>query len=157
MFLLCGGLLDDWSVKGVLRLVFMQLTSLGSTGPNTSSQHNQSDHTASIMPMILLLSRCDSCSYCLRNCVMACQPQLFLCKRFSTLKQALVSCFILHENDVKYPLRAIRERNTYSTTVSYKIAQGNSTASCKRLISWFLLDKVTELGHKIVPVRPPKF
>ncbi|GFT02992.1 hypothetical protein TNCV_3422761 [Trichonephila clavipes] len=44
-----------------------------------------------------------------------------------------------------------------STTVSNKITQGNSTASCKRLISWFLLDKVTELGHKIVPVRPPKF
>ncbi|GFW83082.1 hypothetical protein TNCV_3236301 [Trichonephila clavipes] len=30
-------------------------------------------------------------------------------------------------------------------------------ASCKRLISWFLLYKRTELGRKIVPVRPPKF
>ncbi|GFT63218.1 hypothetical protein TNCV_4747141 [Trichonephila clavipes] len=27
---------------------------------------------------------------------MAYLPQLFLCKRFSTLKQALVTCFILH-------------------------------------------------------------
>ncbi|GFV98682.1 hypothetical protein TNCV_1453681 [Trichonephila clavipes] len=27
---------------------------------------------------------------------MACPPQLCLCKRFSTLKQALVTCFILH-------------------------------------------------------------
>ncbi|GFU43088.1 hypothetical protein TNCV_109131 [Trichonephila clavipes] len=46
------------------------MTSLRSTGPNTSSQHNQSglsDHPASIMPMILLLSNCDSCSYCLRK------------------------------------------------------------------------------------------
>ncbi|GFT53655.1 retrovirus-related Pol polyprotein from transposon 17.6 [Trichonephila clavipes] len=41
--------------------------------------------------------------------------------------------------------------------ISYKIAQYNLTASWKRLISWFLLDKGTELGHKIVPVRPPKF
>ncbi|GFX25717.1 hypothetical protein TNCV_4337011 [Trichonephila clavipes] len=44
-----------------------------------------------------------------------------------------------------------------STTLSKKIAQGNLTASCKRLISWFLLYKGTELGRKIVPVRPPKF
>ncbi|GFS79702.1 uncharacterized protein TNCV_4241511 [Trichonephila clavipes] len=41
-FFRCGGLLDDWSVKGVLSLVFMQMTFLGSTGPNISSQHNQS-------------------------------------------------------------------------------------------------------------------
>ncbi|GFV19569.1 hypothetical protein TNCV_477951 [Trichonephila clavipes] len=41
-FLRCGGLLDDWSVEGVLDLVFMARTSLGSTGPNTSSKHNQS-------------------------------------------------------------------------------------------------------------------
>ncbi|GFT50312.1 uncharacterized protein TNCV_1024361 [Trichonephila clavipes] len=44
-----------------------------------------------------------------------------------------------------------------STTLSKKIAQENSTASCKRLIAWFLLYKGTELGRKIVPVRPPKF
>ncbi|GFV25371.1 hypothetical protein TNCV_1146421 [Trichonephila clavipes] len=44
-----------------------------------------------------------------------------------------------------------------STTLSKKIAQGNLTASCKRLISWFLLYKGTEMGRKIVPVRPPKF
>ncbi|GFU50494.1 hypothetical protein TNCV_954861 [Trichonephila clavipes] len=43
------------------------------------------------------------------------------------------------------------------STLSKKIAQGNLTASCKRLISWFLLFKGTELGCKIVPVRPPKF
>ncbi|GFW33865.1 HTH_Tnp_Tc3_2 domain-containing protein [Trichonephila clavipes] len=43
------------------------------------------------------------------------------------------------------------------STISKKIAQVNLTASCKRLISWFLLFKATELGRKIVPVRPPKF
>ncbi|GFX34472.1 hypothetical protein TNCV_3657101 [Trichonephila clavipes] len=37
----CGGLLDDWSVDGVLSLVFMLMTSLVSTGANTFSQHNQ--------------------------------------------------------------------------------------------------------------------
>ncbi|PRD24253.1 UNVERIFIED_CONTAM: hypothetical protein NCL1_44305 [Trichonephila clavipes] len=36
-FLRCSGFLDDWSVEGVLSLVFL------STSPNTSSQHNQSD------------------------------------------------------------------------------------------------------------------
>ncbi|GFX63256.1 uncharacterized protein TNCV_3895811 [Trichonephila clavipes] len=41
-FLRCGGLLDDWSVEGVLSLVFVKMPSLGSTDPNTSSQHNQS-------------------------------------------------------------------------------------------------------------------
>ncbi|GFT21710.1 e3 ubiquitin-protein ligase RNF13 [Trichonephila clavipes] len=41
-FLRCSGLLDDWSVKGILSLVFVQIASLGSTDPNTSSQHNQS-------------------------------------------------------------------------------------------------------------------
>ncbi|GFX18156.1 hypothetical protein TNCV_1578351 [Trichonephila clavipes] len=44
-----------------------------------------------------------------------------------------------------------------STTLSKKIAQSNLTASCKRLISWFLLYKGIELGRKIVPLRPPKF
>ncbi|GFV68622.1 uncharacterized protein TNCV_2274851 [Trichonephila clavipes] len=58
-FLRCGGLLDDWSVEGVLSLVFVEMRSLGST----SSQYNQSglieellikaDLPASIMPMIL--------------------------------------------------------------------------------------------------------
>ncbi|GFX57337.1 e3 ubiquitin-protein ligase RNF13 [Trichonephila clavipes] len=42
-FLRCDGLLDDWSVEGVLILVFVLMTSLESTGPNTSSKHNQSD------------------------------------------------------------------------------------------------------------------
>ncbi|GFY13476.1 hypothetical protein TNCV_1803471 [Trichonephila clavipes] len=61
----------------------------------------------------------------------------------------------------------IGERNTVSfskridqeriSTLSKKIAQGNLTASCKRLISWFLLFKATELDRKIFPVRHPKF
>ncbi|GFW48071.1 uncharacterized protein TNCV_2402581 [Trichonephila clavipes] len=41
-FLRCGGMLDGWSVEGVLSVVFVQTTSLRSTGPSTSSQHNQS-------------------------------------------------------------------------------------------------------------------
>ncbi|GFS95527.1 hypothetical protein TNCV_814741 [Trichonephila clavipes] len=54
--------------------------------------------------------------------------------------------------------KTITEKETpYFTTLSKKIAQGNITASCKRLISWFLLFKGTELGRKIVPVGPPKF
>ncbi|GFX49483.1 uncharacterized protein TNCV_4901251 [Trichonephila clavipes] len=64
----------------------------------------------------------------------------------------------LERHCIIYNSKGKKEKETpNSTTVSFKIAQGNSTASCKRLISWFLLDKVTELGHKIVPVRPPKF
>ncbi|GFU19746.1 uncharacterized protein TNCV_3960921 [Trichonephila clavipes] len=42
-FLQCGGLLNDWSVEGVLSLVVVEMTSLGSTVPNTSSQHSQRD------------------------------------------------------------------------------------------------------------------
>ncbi|GFX72475.1 e3 ubiquitin-protein ligase RNF13 [Trichonephila clavipes] len=41
-FLRCGDLLDYWSVEGVMILFFVSMTSLRSTGPNTSSQHNQS-------------------------------------------------------------------------------------------------------------------
>ncbi|PRD29106.1 UNVERIFIED_CONTAM: hypothetical protein NCL1_30387 [Trichonephila clavipes] len=41
-FLRCGDLLDDWSVEGVLKLVFVLMTSLGSICANTSSQYNQS-------------------------------------------------------------------------------------------------------------------
>ncbi|GFU57048.1 hypothetical protein TNCV_1779151 [Trichonephila clavipes] len=41
-FLPCGGLLKDWSVEGDLSLVFVYMTSLGFTAPNTSSQHNHS-------------------------------------------------------------------------------------------------------------------
>ncbi|GFW79376.1 hypothetical protein TNCV_2477831 [Trichonephila clavipes] len=41
-FLRCGGLLNYWSVEDVLSLVFLYMTSLGSTGPSTSSQHYQS-------------------------------------------------------------------------------------------------------------------
>ncbi|GFW55973.1 uncharacterized protein TNCV_373791 [Trichonephila clavipes] len=53
----------------------------------------------------------------------------------------------------------IRERNTefHYAFKEGKDAQGNLTASCKRLMSWFLLYKETELGRKIVPVLPPKF
>ncbi|GFU97698.1 transposon Ty3-I Gag-Pol polyprotein [Trichonephila clavipes] len=47
-----------------------------------------------------------------------------------------------------------RERNT---EFHYAFKEDCLTASCKRLISWFLLYKGTELGRKIVPVRPPKF
>ncbi|GFV49315.1 uncharacterized protein TNCV_685621 [Trichonephila clavipes] len=46
---------------------------------------------------------------------------------------------------------AVSEKETPNSTTAFK----EETASCKRLISWFLLDKGTELGHKIVPVRPP--
>ncbi|GFS89853.1 hypothetical protein TNCV_4839441 [Trichonephila clavipes] len=53
--------------------------------------------------------------------------------------------------------KCLEKETPNSTTLSKKIAQGNLTASCKRLISWFLLYKGTELGRKIVPVRPPKF
>ncbi|GFV56824.1 uncharacterized protein TNCV_3995231 [Trichonephila clavipes] len=41
-FLRCGGLLYDWSVESVLSLVFVQMTCLGSTGLNTSSEQIQS-------------------------------------------------------------------------------------------------------------------
>ncbi|GFX06418.1 uncharacterized protein TNCV_2939461 [Trichonephila clavipes] len=47
-FLRCGGL-DDWSVEGVLSFVFVEMTSLGSTDPNTSSQHNQSGLTEEVL------------------------------------------------------------------------------------------------------------
>ncbi|GFT93456.1 hypothetical protein TNCV_994311 [Trichonephila clavipes] len=52
----------------------------------------------------------------------------------------------------------LREKNTefHYAFKEGKDAQGNLTASCKRLIDWFLLYKETELGRKIVPVRPPK-
>ncbi|GFX15926.1 hypothetical protein TNCV_522331 [Trichonephila clavipes] len=46
------------------------MTTLGSTGPQTSSQHDQGgliDHPASIMPKILRLSNNESFSYCLRK------------------------------------------------------------------------------------------
>ncbi|GFV76167.1 uncharacterized protein TNCV_4672561 [Trichonephila clavipes] len=76
-FLRCGSLLDDWSIEGILNMVFVQMKSLRCTGSNTSSQHNQSDlidqllalanHPAAIMPMIPSISNCDSCSYCLQK------------------------------------------------------------------------------------------
>ncbi|GFW17580.1 hypothetical protein TNCV_2651381 [Trichonephila clavipes] len=62
------------------------------------------------------------------------------------------------ESETEKKIGSDMEKETpNSTTLSKKIAQGNLTASCKRLISWFLLYKATELGRKIVPVRPPKF
>ncbi|GFX02261.1 hypothetical protein TNCV_138371 [Trichonephila clavipes] len=57
-------------------------------------------------------------------------------------------------NTVSFSKRIDQER---ISTLSKKIAQGNLTASCKRLISWFLIFKASELGRKIFPVRPPKF
>ncbi|GFX50176.1 uncharacterized protein TNCV_2781981 [Trichonephila clavipes] len=41
-FVRCGGLFNNWFFDCVLSLVFVYMTSLGSTGPYTSSQHNQS-------------------------------------------------------------------------------------------------------------------
>ncbi|GFW96854.1 hypothetical protein TNCV_2159901 [Trichonephila clavipes] len=66
----------------------------------------------------------------------------------------LGSIGIGERNTVSFSKRIDQER---ISTLSKKIAQGNLTASCKRLISWFLLFKATELGRKIFPVRPPKF
>ncbi|GFV63373.1 hypothetical protein TNCV_3286151 [Trichonephila clavipes] len=61
-------------------------------------------------------------------------------------------------NAARFQSLSVQEKETpNSTTLSKKIAQGNLTASCKRLTSWFLLYKGTKLGRKIVPVRPPKF
>ncbi|GFW02181.1 hypothetical protein TNCV_4144471 [Trichonephila clavipes] len=75
---------------------------------------------------------------------------------FQEVKQWFSIQFAEYYNDDSK--RSNNEKETpNSTTLSKKIAQGNLTASCKRLISWFLLYKGTELGHKIVPVRPPKF
>ncbi|GFU49234.1 hypothetical protein TNCV_2675251 [Trichonephila clavipes] len=88
-----------------------------------------------------------------------------------------VACFVTSSRPVPLKTRRVGQRCTlnlsraetssrwcggeketpYFTTLSKKIAQGNITASCKRLISWFLLFKGTELGRKIVPVGPPKF
>ncbi|GFW58810.1 hypothetical protein TNCV_4046491 [Trichonephila clavipes] len=48
-FLRYVGFLNDCSVEGVLSLVFVQIISLGSTGPNTSSQHNQSGPTEELL------------------------------------------------------------------------------------------------------------
>ncbi|GFU08195.1 hypothetical protein TNCV_3766431 [Trichonephila clavipes] len=59
--------------------------------------------------------------------------------------------------DIGIEAPRLEKETAYFTTLSKKIAQGNITASCKRLISWFLLFKGTELGRKIVPVGPPKF
>ncbi|GFU92338.1 hypothetical protein TNCV_594631 [Trichonephila clavipes] len=63
--------------------------------------------------------------------------------------------FADQEKETPYVLKRVDQERI--STLSKKIAQGNLTASCKRLISWFLLFKATELGRKIVPVRPPKF
>ncbi|GFY19429.1 hypothetical protein TNCV_4128161 [Trichonephila clavipes] len=62
----------------------------------------------------------------------------------------------LHRRQLSMEWMSSLEKET-PNSISKKIAQGNLTASFKRLISWFLLHKGTELGHKIVPVRPPKF
>ncbi|GFS74034.1 uncharacterized protein TNCV_2943141 [Trichonephila clavipes] len=58
-FLRFGGLLDEWSVEGVLGLVFVYITSLGYTSPNTSSQHNKSGLIDELL--IKLISQLPSC------------------------------------------------------------------------------------------------
>ncbi|GFW10342.1 transposable element Tcb2 transposase [Trichonephila clavipes] len=60
-------------------------------------------------------------------------------------------------NSLIDPMPQRRKKHPIPLQLSKKIAQDNLTASCKRFIAWFLLDKVTELCHKTVPVRPPKF
>ncbi|GFS54344.1 uncharacterized protein TNCV_4808551 [Trichonephila clavipes] len=55
------------------------------------------DHPASIMPIIPPPSQIVTAAHIVfENGLMACVPQLLLYKRFSKLKQALVTCFILH-------------------------------------------------------------
>ncbi|GFT64539.1 hypothetical protein TNCV_649381 [Trichonephila clavipes] len=68
-----------------------------------------------------------------------------------------INLLLPNDNCEEPPICPLEKETPNSTTLSKKIAQGNLTASCKRLISWFLLYKGTELGLKIVPVRPPKF
>ncbi|GFW86225.1 hypothetical protein TNCV_4779371 [Trichonephila clavipes] len=77
--------------------------------------------------------------------------------RWKPHSRTLIGRFMAHRKPRVLTLGQSRKKHGLPLQLSYKIAQGNLTASCKRLISWFLLDKGTELGHKIVPVRPPKF
>ncbi|GFX85908.1 hypothetical protein TNCV_2473101 [Trichonephila clavipes] len=69
----------------------------------------------------------------------------------------LIESFMARREPRVLTLQQSGKKRRVPLQLSYKIAQGSLTASCKRLISWFLLDKGTELSHKIVPVRPPKF
>ncbi|GFV19372.1 hypothetical protein TNCV_3663051 [Trichonephila clavipes] len=81
------------------------MTSLLSTGPNTSSQSNQNgllDEILAELTTQLPSSRLFFPSPTLTAVriafdggVTACLPQRSLCKRLRTLKQALLTCFIL--------------------------------------------------------------
>ncbi|GFT31469.1 hypothetical protein TNCV_608861 [Trichonephila clavipes] len=77
--------------------------------------------------------------------------------RWKQHSRTLIGSFMARRKPCVLTLGQSRKKHRIPLQLSKKIAQGNLTASCKRLISWFLLDKGTELGHKIVPVRPPKF
>ncbi|GFU91362.1 hypothetical protein TNCV_2541301 [Trichonephila clavipes] len=95
-FLRCGVLLDDWSVEGTLSLRVNDISRIHWS--QHLLKHNQSrlaDHAASIMPMGLPSQTATAAHIVFENGVMTCLPQLFYCKLFSILKQALVTCFIL--------------------------------------------------------------
>ncbi|GFV48038.1 uncharacterized protein TNCV_3999521 [Trichonephila clavipes] len=69
-------------LNGIFRIHCSQHLTTQLERPNRRASR-LADHPASILPMILPLSNCDSCSYCLQ-------------KRRSILKQTLIICFILH-------------------------------------------------------------
>ncbi|GFU70578.1 uncharacterized protein TNCV_2971381 [Trichonephila clavipes] len=91
----CPG--PDLCANDIFRIHWSQhLLTTQSEQPNWRATH-LADHPASIMPIILPLSNCYTDAHIVfKSDVMACLPQLLLCKRFSTLKQALVTCFILN-------------------------------------------------------------
>ncbi|GFT97675.1 hypothetical protein TNCV_275201 [Trichonephila clavipes] len=78
-FLRCGGLLDDWSVEGVLNsdpLVPTPRTTQSERPVNEATR--LADHPAFIMRMILLLSKPATAAHIVfENGVTACLPQLF--------------------------------------------------------------------------------
>ncbi|GFX99629.1 uncharacterized protein TNCV_5026821 [Trichonephila clavipes] len=87
----------DLCVNDIPRIHWSQhLLTLQSERPNSKATR-LADHPASIRPMILPLLNCYTAAHIVfKNDVMSCLPQLLLCKRFSTFKQVLVTCFILH-------------------------------------------------------------
>ncbi|GFW20762.1 uncharacterized protein TNCV_1049831 [Trichonephila clavipes] len=83
-------------VNDISRIHWSQhLLTTQSKRPNGLATH-QADHTDSIMPMILPSQTATAAHIVFENGVMACLPQLLLCKQFITLKQAFVTCFIIH-------------------------------------------------------------